>query len=150
MIQKRYVQIYNTTVAIERWVLLWYAQWCCFLDFPPIEKRVKTLPAWAATSPSVSRSQWTTATDFPMFIPLQSRERVYCTAQVKTCILSLTRKQLSECPWKKRQHPVGCIDRVNHLPTAWYLAIAKDGLDWSDSTLIPVKSDNGYNYSLLS
>ncbi len=43
--------------------------------FPSKRKRVKTLPAWAATSPSVSRSQWTTATDFPMFIPLQSRAR---------------------------------------------------------------------------
>ncbi len=147
MIQKRYVQIYNTTVAIENWVL--YAQWCCFLDFPPKEKRVDftclSRDQSQREQKPVNHSDW-----FPhVYSSSVARESLlYCS--IKTCILSLTRKQLSECPWKKRQHPVGCIDRVNHLPTAWYLAIAKDGLDWSDSTLIPVKSDNGYKYALLS
>lgn len=31
---------------------------------------------------------------------------------------SLTRKQLSEIQWKKRQHPVVHPGRVNHLPSA--------------------------------
>lgn len=117
---------------------------------------VKASPAWAATSPRVRTSQWSTVTDFPIFIPLQVRNNllkcVLYTAQIKTCILSLTRKPLSEFPWKKRTTPSGLYKSCQSLTASWYSAIAKEQQrwDWSDSAVIPVISDISYKYALLS